>query len=233
MQIDACIKETLRLSAPISGVTLTSKTDQILGGKYLIPAYTPVTINNRALHTDPAIWGEDSEVYRPERWLNGGYSKLPPNSWKPFGTGVRACIGRAFAEQEMIMNVAMVLQRFQLELADSSYVLELKSTLTIKPTNFRMKARRRPGKSIYTGMPGGARKVEETAKPTSSALHVAGEQQKKPLAIFFGGNSGTRHYILQTALVTLLTSSRDLRSTSPRSRDCTSRAWIPSLCRQS
>lgn len=72
-------------------------------------------------------------------------SKVPPNSYKPFGTGVRSCIGRAFAEQEMIAAVALILQRFQIEAADPSYDLQLKSTLTIKPDHFKFKVRRRPG----------------------------------------------------------------------------------------
>lgn len=68
------------------------------------------------------------------------------------------------------MNVALVLQRFQLELvssancsidhmmkvlmevqADPEYELQLKSTLTIKPAGFKMKVRRRPGRSLMTG----------------------------------------------------------------------------------
>ena len=67
--------------------------------------------------------GDDADVFRPERWLNGGFEKLPKNAFKPFGDGERACIGRGFAEQEMIIIVALILQKFQVEAADPSYVL--------------------------------------------------------------------------------------------------------------
>lgn len=87
------------------------------------------------------------------------------------------------------MNVAMVLQRFQLELADPSYEMQLKSTLTIKPTEFRMKARRRTSKAAYVGIPGGVRKTDEATKPKLTAKPTVAEH-KKPLAIYFGGNSG-------------------------------------------
>jgi len=40
--------------------------------------------------------------------LNGGFKNLPPDSWKPFGNGVRGCIGRPFAWQEVLLLVAMV-----------------------------------------------------------------------------------------------------------------------------
>lgn len=194
-QIDACIKETLRLSSPLTGSTLTSKTDQVIGGKYLIPALTPVTINAQALHRDPAAWGDDADVFDPERWLDDRRSKLPPDSWKPFGTGIRACIGRAFAEQEMIMNISMVLQRFHIELADPTYQMQLKSTLTIKPVNFRMKARRRQSKPADIGV-----RTVNGAVNSSSAPSAKLNGHGKPLAVFFGGNSGEHsHYAVWTS----------------------------------
>jgi hypothetical protein len=44
----------------------------------------------------------------PERMLDGGFERLPPDSWKPFGNGMRGCIGRPFAWQESLLVVAMV-----------------------------------------------------------------------------------------------------------------------------
>lgn len=82
-----------------------------------------ILMNLSGLHHDPKVWGDDAHVFRPERFLNGGWENLPPNSWKAFGDGMRACIGRTFAEQEMIMTVALILQKFQVELADPGYQL--------------------------------------------------------------------------------------------------------------
>ena len=84
-------------------------------------------MNLRGLHHDPKIWGGDADIFRPERFLDGQWEKLPKNAWKPFGDGERACIGRQFAEQEMIMVVALILQKFQVELADPAY--ELRKTI--------------------------------------------------------------------------------------------------------
>ncbi len=80
-------------------------------------------LNYHGLHYDPKVWGDDADVFRPERFLDGAWDRLPKNSWKAFGDGPRACIGRIFAEQEMIMIVALILQKFQVELADPSYDL--------------------------------------------------------------------------------------------------------------
>lgn len=34
-------------------------------------------------HHDRKAWGDDVDDFRPERMLDGGFQKLPPNSWKP------------------------------------------------------------------------------------------------------------------------------------------------------
>lgn len=39
---------------------------------------------------------------------DGKFEALPPNAWKPFGNGVRGCIGRPFAWQESLLVVATV-----------------------------------------------------------------------------------------------------------------------------
>ncbi|KAK1147600.1 hypothetical protein N8T08_000942 [Aspergillus melleus] len=189
--IDACIKETLRLSSPIPTFLVKPKHDTVVGGQFPISSDSRVQCNMFGLHMDPAVWGDDAQVFRPERMLGGGFTALPPNSWKPFGNGKRACIGRGFAEQEMIMNAALVLQRFHLEFADPDYELEIVSTLTLKPKGFKMRVCRRPGKSGFVGLPrsDGA----EAARTDTVSSPVAGLEtgNRSPITILFGGNTGT------------------------------------------
>jgi cytochrome P450/NADPH-cytochrome P450 reductase len=197
--IDACLKETLRLSSPIISIFLHPKEDTLLDGKYTVSKDTYIQVNLKGLHHDRSVWGDDHDDFRPERMLDGGFQALPPNSWKPFGNGMRACIGRTFAEQEMIMNVALVLQRFQIELADPTYKLELKSTLTIKPWQFKMKVRRRPGKTLMTGIPGGIPSdVARKQKDPPETHHVKStDTHQAPVTILFGGNTGTCESLAQ------------------------------------
>lgn len=50
------------------------------------------------IHRNPAIWGDDAAVFRPERWLDEAYmANLPPGSWRPFEHGPRNCIGQELA----------------------------------------------------------------------------------------------------------------------------------------
>jgi cytochrome P450 / NADPH-cytochrome P450 reductase len=140
--------------------------------------------------------------------LDGKFQALPPNSWKPFGNGLRACIGRGFAEQEMLINTAMILQRFNPEMVDPQYELEMKSTLTVKPTGFYIRVKRRPGRSLLVGIPGGSMAAssaqkqqadEEKGKKVASATAAQGK-----INIFYGGNSGTCECTLDSK-VTMLT----------------------------
>jgi len=151
---------------------------------YQVAVEDKLIINLPVLHRDPKVWGADADQFRPERMLDGGFENLPPNSWKPFGNGMRGCIGRAFAWQEMMLTLTLILQRFSLELADPSYELKIHTTLTLKPEGFRMKVRRRPGKSDWVGIVGGAK--EDT--------HVEVKEQiasLSPLRVYYGSNSGT------------------------------------------
>jgi cytochrome P450/NADPH-cytochrome P450 reductase len=191
--LEAVLRETIRLHPTVTAVALHSKsgTDELIGnGKYRLGAKDAAILGIAALHRDPVVWGEDANDFRPERMLDGGFEALPPNSWKPFGNGVRSCIGRGFAWQEAVIATALILQRFQVEMADPSYELKIRQTLTIKPVGWHMKVRLRPGKSVYTGL------VTEPEAPKSMVSNGTETKAQDsaglaPLSIFYGSNQGT------------------------------------------
>src|SRR6185436_19046097 len=80
----------------------------------------------------PSVWGADAEEYNPDHFRPETRSQIPPNAFKPFGSGQRACIGRQFAMQEAMLVLGMLLQRFDfVDFLD--YELKVKEGLTIKP----------------------------------------------------------------------------------------------------
>lgn len=99
-------------------------------------------------------------------------------------------------------------------MVDPSYDLKIKSTLTIKPEGFYIRVRRRPGKSLLTGIPGGAAqssvaKKAQAEEEKSKAAAAAGGQKQK-VKIFYGGNSGTCEGFAEALATTL--SERDIQA---------------------
>ncbi|KAF8185259.1 cytochrome P450 [Mycena galopus ATCC 62051] len=201
--LTAVMRETLRLTPTAGKRGVTPLEDTTLGGgKYFVKAGTTILVHVWNMHRDPLVWGEDArdmfcaEEFRPERHLDGKFESLPPNAWQPFGFGVRGCIGRAFAWQEVILVLATVLQTFDLTVADPSYTLQIKQTLTIKPKGFHIHVRRRLGtnKPVFYATPSSSIKVGTAKK--DSTIPVAGAALK-PLYVFYGSNTGTSEAFAQ------------------------------------
>jgi len=150
------------------------------------------------VHVDPAVYGDDALEFKPERMLDENFERLQrefPNSWKPFGNGMRGCIGRPFAWQEAQLCMAMLLQNFTFVMDDPNYQLAIKSTLTIKPKDFYMRASLRHGMTPtelehrLAGTPVPSEQQPGAKRATNGAK--ADDGSGKPLSIFYGSNSGT------------------------------------------
>ncbi|KAJ9108226.1 hypothetical protein QFC19_002473 [Naganishia cerealis] len=194
--IDASLKETLRLNATAPAWTVAPMKDEVIaGGKYNIKAGQPIGVILDSLHRDPAVWGDDAEDFRPERMLDGKFEALPPDSWKPFGNGARACIGRPFAWQEALMVVAKIFQHFDIRPHNISYELKIKTSLTIKPAEFFMHVTPRKDMLIdpaITGTVGQGSKVSSNQPSVGGTPDdVATDDGRLKLYIYYGSNAGT------------------------------------------
>ncbi|KAF3037153.1 hypothetical protein E8E11_005303 [Didymella keratinophila] len=190
--LSAVLRESLRLSPTVPAIALAAKENTTLGGKYQIKANAPIVALFAAVHRDPRVYGSDADAFRPERMLDEHFHQRNqefPNCWKPFGNGLRGCIGRSFAWQQALLVTAMLLQSFDLSMSDPSYRLKIKQTLTIKPDGFRMRARPRhravlpvrPRTTTITG----------TAGLSSTAMTGEGEALKTTIDIYYGSNTNT------------------------------------------
>jgi cytochrome P450/NADPH-cytochrome P450 reductase len=181
--------EALRIWPTAAVFAVKPIRDAVLAGKYPLTTKDTVVILEPMLHRDPHVWGEDAEAFRPERFAPENAEKLPPNAWKPFGNGKRACIGRAFAMQEAQLVLAMMLQRFDIVLDDPSYRLEIAETLTIKPHGLRIRARARHRDGLWArSVLPAAPQRPLTAPPAAPTVASAAAT---PLIVLFGSNSGS------------------------------------------
>ncbi|CCL98383.1 uncharacterized protein FIBRA_00378 [Fibroporia radiculosa] len=136
--LDAVCRETLRVYPPATEVTRVPTKDVVLplsepiiglDGTLIkeipIPEGTEIFIGTMGSNLRPAMWGEDSLEWKPERWLSplpakvteasipGVYSNL-----MTFMGGKRACIGFKFSEMEMKVVLSVLLSTFRFEETD-------------------------------------------------------------------------------------------------------------------
>jgi cytochrome P450 / NADPH-cytochrome P450 reductase len=157
------------------------------------------------MHKDPAVYGPTAEEFLPERMLDEPFERLQkdfPDSWKPWGNGMRSCIGRPFAWQEAVMLTALLFQNFNFVHDNPGYQLSIKQTLTIKPKDFYMRAILRDGltpaelEARLAGavVPGKDRK--DGARKEAGKV-ANGNTKGKPLNIYYGSNTGTCESLAQ------------------------------------
>jgi cytochrome P450/NADPH-cytochrome P450 reductase len=184
------LEETLRLWPTAPGFTRYPLEDTTIGEQYRLPKDSPVVVLTPMLHRDPQIWGPDAEEFNPDHMAPERRAALPPNAFKPFGSGQRACIGRQFALQEATLVLGMALQRFDL-IDDRAYELKIKETLTIKPDGLRIKVRPRPGRIAGGGPRPPALTAVAATGPEPAMAQPRPGAHNTPLLILFGSNLGT------------------------------------------
>ncbi|KAK7695516.1 hypothetical protein QCA50_000152 [Cerrena zonata] len=136
--LDALCRESLRLYPPL--ITLSRATTQDIvmplsnpirgkNGQMIneipLPKNTTVMMGLWGSNINPAVWGEDAEEFKPERWLSnlpdtvtdahipGVYANL-----MTFLGGGRACIGFKFSQLEMKVVLSILIEHFRFELPD-------------------------------------------------------------------------------------------------------------------
>ena len=117
---------------------------------------------------------------------------LPPNAYKPFGTGRRACIGRQFAIQEAVLVLGMLVQRFDF-IDHLGYELKTKTSLTVKPDEFHIQVRPRPDFTLDRTRAAAATTPTPAVPAAAPAPHVA--KHGTPLSVLYGSNLGTAEAI--------------------------------------
>jgi cytochrome P450 len=105
--MEAVIKETLRVRPVVTEVFRAPAERTELGG-YVVEPGTQLAASIFLVQYDPELYPPDPEEFRPERFLEGAPE---PYTWVPFGGGVRRCLGAAFAQLEMKVVIAAILER--------------------------------------------------------------------------------------------------------------------------
>lgn len=139
--LDACVKESMRLIAPVPEIGKTLPKDTQICG-YDFPKGLSLILNLFFMHRDPKIY-PDPLKYKPERFLED-QTKLP-FSFLPFSAGPRNCIGQRFALFEIKIFIALLVHKFEfaskVKVEDAKYCFEI-VTRSTHPLEIKFTERR-------------------------------------------------------------------------------------------
>ncbi|KAK9921904.1 hypothetical protein M0R45_030397 [Rubus argutus] len=127
------INEALRLYPPV--IQLSRKTGrEVRLGKLVVPANVQLVIPTVAFTMIPQIWGQDAQLFKPERFSEGLAKATKDNmaAFLPFGMGPRICVGFNFATTKAKIALSMILQRHSFTLSPG-YVHSPLHFLTVRP----------------------------------------------------------------------------------------------------
>ncbi|MGW1798737.1 bifunctional cytochrome P450/NADPH--P450 reductase [Streptomyces sp. NPDC001984] len=192
MQLDVIpriLEETLRLWAPIPLIAKAPIEDTVIGGRYELKKGTRANILMGPLHTHPEAWERPHE-FDIDRWLPENRVQQHPHAYKPFGNGVRACIGRQFALTEARLALALVLQKFKFS-DPNDYKMDVREALTRKPGEFELVVRSRQEHERTVFSVSGLQSDEEQQQAAVSGVGVN-------LTVAYGSSLGSSEDLART-----------------------------------
>ncbi|MBV1947212.1 cytochrome P450 [Streptomyces sp. BV129] len=136
------LDESLRLWPTAPAFAREATEDTVLAGEHPMRRGGWALVLTPMLHRDPEVWGEDAERFDPDRFDAKAVRARPPHTFKPFGTGARACVGRQFALHEATLVLGLLLRRYELR-PDPGYRLKVTERLTLMPEGLRLGLERR------------------------------------------------------------------------------------------
>lgn len=125
--------ESLRLypPVPILAARRSNSVDKV--GELDLPQGMGFTIPTLYIHRDTALWGDDADHFRPQRFQDGVSKACKhPSGFLPFGVGPRICIGQNFALLEAKALMVVILQRFRFRLSPN-YRHAPETMITMRP----------------------------------------------------------------------------------------------------
>jgi cytochrome P450 len=124
-------EETMRLYPPVWVISRTAIAEDVIGG-FRIPAGSEMLIFPYITHRHPKWW-QEPDRFIPERFSAENAAARVRGAYIPFGAGPRTCVGLNFAITEILVVLAMLLQRFRVELAVETESIRMEPSVTLRP----------------------------------------------------------------------------------------------------
>ncbi|KAK4705780.1 7SK snRNA methylphosphate capping enzyme, partial [Phenoliferia sp. Uapishka_3] len=129
-RVHAVFNETLRLFPAAVVIPKFAVQDTVIptspledgtpGSNVFVPKWTEIYINNVALGRNQKYWGEDADVFRPDRFIDApdGSYRWPRDAFLGFSAGQRACIGQKFATVTSTAIISLILRNYSVHLPE-------------------------------------------------------------------------------------------------------------------
>ncbi|KAK4700293.1 DNA-directed RNA polymerases I and III subunit RPAC1, partial [Phenoliferia sp. Uapishka_3] len=129
-RVHAAFKETLRLYPAAVVIPKFAVADTVIptsplsdgtpGNPIFVPKWTEIFINNVALGRSKKNWGEDADVFRPDRFIDAvdGSYHWPRDAYLGFSAGHRICLGEKFATVTSTAIIAFILRKYSVHLPE-------------------------------------------------------------------------------------------------------------------
>lgn len=118
--LQAVIKEAMRIQPPFAGMVpkKVPPLGDTIKGRF-VPGGTNISHNPCGVHRNTTIYGADTEVFRPERWIEASEEdrlRMEQTLDLNFGYGRWSCLGKNVALKELDKVVFELLRTFEFEI---------------------------------------------------------------------------------------------------------------------
>lgn len=134
--LNAVLNETMRVLPPVPLTLREASHDTTIQGHF-VPAGTSIIICPWAVNTSKSLWGDDARDFNPDRWMGPGRANTggadSNYAITTFLHGPRSCIGKDFAKAEFACLVAALIGKFEVEMEDPGWELQIQGGITARP----------------------------------------------------------------------------------------------------
>ncbi|CAG8981152.1 hypothetical protein HYALB_00005867 [Hymenoscyphus albidus] len=129
----AVVYETLRTSTPFPAMVKNTGTQprslKVGDNTLQLPSGMNIITTFPSMHSHPRYWGDDADIWRPERWIETTDTASAGDSifadeflytphkgaFMPWSEGDRACPGKKFAQVELTGAVSVLFENYRVE----------------------------------------------------------------------------------------------------------------------
>ncbi|XP_057499251.1 cytochrome P450 704C1-like [Actinidia eriantha] len=131
--LHAALTETLRLYPVVPVDAKICFSDDTLPDGFSVNKGDMVAYQAYAMGRMKFIWGDDTEEFKPERWLdeNGNFRQESPFKFTAFQAGPRICLGKEFAYRQMKIFSAVLLPSFVFKLGDDKKAVNYRTMINL------------------------------------------------------------------------------------------------------